>query len=80
MQYYKAPACGCADCADSCPVPVFPPTSELCKVGDITCLDFICIILFSTFAIVFLTVLLAMNYAYRKANKIKEKVGKKEKG
>lgn len=74
MPYYKAAACGCADCADSCPVPVLPFTSIPCKVGKLNCLDFICIILFCAITIIFLASLLLMSYLFRKANKQKEKL------
>jgi len=39
LPFFKAGACGCSDCTDSCPKPVPPPDVTQCKLWGILCLD-----------------------------------------
>lgn len=41
MAWYQAPACGCSDCQDSCPMPVPPPQDKKCLIYGIDCLGVI---------------------------------------
>jgi hypothetical protein len=65
IPYYKSYACGCSDCADSCSVPIQPSNLEICKVGYLNCLDFVCILLFSVLAVAFLTFIIVFSCVYK---------------
>lgn len=66
MPFFKAAACGCADCFKSCPVPIIPPALKVCKVMSLDCVDFVCIVLFSVLSCSFLTVILVVSCLSRR--------------
>jgi hypothetical protein len=71
MQFYKATACSCADCIDSCPVPIPPIILKSCKIMSLDCLDVFCIIFFSVLSISFILILLLKKFLFIKKSKLK---------
>ena len=61
LPYFEAAACGCADCADSCPVPQPPPPIKLCKLWGFDCFSVVSGILFVIFSLAFLLSLLVFS-------------------
>jgi len=70
LPHFKALACSCSDCTDACPVPIPPPVVEVCKLGELACLDVVFIILFCVSSLSFLGILLLSkifkNYTQKK--------------
>ena len=74
LPYFKSYACGCSDCAESCPVAVPPSIIEKCTVGYLDCLDFICILLFSVLVVAFITVIIVFSFLNKTRINIKFKM------
>jgi hypothetical protein len=66
MTYFRASACGCTDCLESCPTPKPHPPEKICKLWGFECFTVAMMMLFVVSTVSFIVGLLVSSQLKRK--------------